>query len=190
MSNLAKDVIIFTDGDETAYRALKVACKDLGLHPLQASQGNPTPLTGERLIEAINRAPHDALVVMVDDRGDKGKGVGEQALDDLIHSPDINVLGVVAVAANTHPVEGVMVDGSITNETVLVSTAVDKEGDPTSDNILRGDTVDVLAHRVSVPVVGLGDPGKMGGRDSLSQGVPVTREALEEVLRRAGYQRK
>ncbi len=184
---MAKDVIIFTDGDETAYRALQVACQDLGLYPLHASQGNPTPLRGERLIEAIAKASQGPVVVMVDDRGDKGKGVGEQALEDLMNSPDINVLGVVAVAANTQPVEGVTVDSSITNEAVLVSTAVNKEGEPTSGNILHGDTVDVLSHGVSVPVVGLGDPGKMGGKDSIQHGVPVTKEALEEVLRRAGY---
>lgn len=184
---MARDVIIFTDGDETAYRALKVACKDLGLHPLQASAGNPTPLHGDRLIQAIKETPHDPVVVMVDDRGNKGKGIGERDLEALMHGPGINVLGVVAVAANTHPVEGVMVDGSITNEAALVSTAVNKEGEPTSDTILHGDTVDVLSRGVSVPVVGLGDPGKMGGKDSINQGGPVTKEALEEILRRAGY---
>ncbi len=184
---MAKDVIIFTDGDETAYHALGVACKDLALHPLHASQGNPTPLTGDRLIRAVLDAPRDPVVVMVDDRGDKGKGLGEQALEDLMASPDINVLGVVAVAANTHPVHGVIVDGSVTNEAVVVSTAVDKNGEPTHDNILRGDTVDVLGHSGSVPIVGLGDPGKMGGKDSVERGVPITKQALEEILRRSGY---
>ncbi len=183
---MAKDVIIFTDGDDTAYHALSVACKELDLHPLRASRGNPTPLTGDRLIRAVVDAPRDPVVVMVDDRGDKDKGIGERALEDLVTSPELHVLGVIAVASNTHPVKGVMVDGSITNASSLVSTAVDKAGDPTQNSVLHGDTVDVL-NREKFPIVGLGDPGKMQGKDSIERGVPITKEALEEILRRSGY---
>ncbi|WP_430626284.1 stage V sporulation protein AE [Sulfobacillus thermotolerans] len=51
-----------------------------------------------------------------------------------------------------------------------------------------GDTVDVLADDVGdVPIIGLGDPGKMGGHDAIGHGVPATRRALEEVLQRSGY---
>jgi stage V sporulation protein AE len=176
-----KRVIIVTDGDQTAYRALSAACEELHCHPLAASAGNPTPLDGQELLEAVQRAPADPVVVMVDDRGDAGQGPGERALKALTRSPEIEVLGVVAVAANTHSVYGVGVDRSVDQSGALVSHAVDKAGRQTSSDVLKGDTVDVLADYQGL-IVGLGDPGKMQGRDTVESGVPATRKAIEEIL--------
>ncbi|MCL5115671.1 MAG: stage V sporulation protein AE [Firmicutes bacterium] len=177
-----KRVIILTDGDQTAYRALSEACDELQCHPLRASEGNPTPLTGQDLITAIQEAPQEPVVVMVDDRGDAGLGRGERALDALISSPDLDVLGVVAVAANTHPVRGVPVDVAVDQEGHVVEHAVDKDGHPTAGDVLKGDTVDVLKSYDGF-IVGLGDPGKMEGHDAVGHGVPATRRAIEEILR-------
>ncbi len=180
-----KQVVILTDGDETAYQALSEACRDLKCHPLRASEGNPTPLHGDQLIQAIMKAPRDPVVVMVDDRGDAGFGPGEKALAALMESPELEVLGVVAVAANTHPVKGVKVEQSVDQSAQVVSHAVNKAGEEVSSNRLRGDTVDTLGSYSGV-VVGLGDPGKMQGHDRIEKGVPATRRALEEILRKAG----
>lgn len=181
-----KRVIILTDGDETAYDALSEACRDLQCHPLKASVGNPTPLSGEELIAAIARAPGEPVVVMVDDRGDARRGKGERALDALISAPELDVLGVVAVAANTHPVKGVEVDVSVDQDGHIIEHAVDKAGREVSGRRLKGDTVDVL-DSYQGPIVGLGDPGKMDGHDALSRGVPATRRAIEEILQREGH---
>nr|WP_207711565.1 stage V sporulation protein AE [Sulfobacillus harzensis] len=174
-----------TDGDQTAYRALSEACDELACHPLRASEGNPTPLSGQELVERILKAPKEPVVVMVDDRGDAGLGQGERALDVLINSPELDVMGVVAVAANTHPVEGVQVAESVDQDGRVVEKAVDKDGHPVADAVLRGDTVDVL-QGYKGPIVGLGDPGKMEGHDAVGRGVPATRKALEEILQKGG----
>ena len=184
--NRKKPVIILTDGDQTAYQALTKACSDLKCHPLKASEGNPTPLNGPELLKAIREAPQAPVVVMVDDRGDAGRGHGEAALDDLLASPDIHVLGVVAVAANTHPVQGASVDMSVDQTGHLIHQAVDKDGRRTTGHIVKGDTVDVL-QSYSGMIVGLGDPGKMEGHDSIGHDVPATKRAIEEILRRGGY---
>ncbi len=184
-----KPVIIVTDGDATAYHAIKEASQALNLYPLEASRGNPTPLNGAELLEAIARAPRSPVVVMVDDRGQAGTGKGEKDLEALMNADSIEVLGVVAVAANTHPVEGVQIDSSVSKTgKVMAGRAVDKGGNAVRGDVLRGDTVDVLSDDVGmVPIIGLGDPGKMGGHDSIGHGVPATRKALEEILQRSGY---
>ncbi|MDA8193293.1 MAG: stage V sporulation protein AE [Thermaerobacter sp.] len=179
-------IVIVTDGDGTAYDALTTACEELGCFPLRASRGNPTPLDGPGLVEAIDQAPYDPVVVMVDDQGQAGRGPGESALAFLLNSAHVEVLGVVAVAAGTHPVRGVRVTGSVTRQGRFVNAAVDKGGVAGGDGTLRGDTVDVIGDFPG-PVVGLGDPGKMDGRDSIRQGAPNTTLALAEVLRRAGW---
>lgn len=178
-------VIILTDGDETAYHALSEACHQLDCHPLRASEGNPTPLGGQDLVEAVLQAPAEPVVVMVDDRGDAGRGPGEDALSVLTQSPQLDVLGVVAVAANTHPVQGVPVDISVDQDGEVVHHAVDKAGREVHSHQLKGDTVDVL-RSFDGPVVGLGDPGKMDGHDRISKGVPATRRAIQEILERRG----
>ncbi len=184
---MAHDVIVVTDGDETAYRAIDVACQELELFPLMASRGNPTPLSGKALVKAVLEAPKEPVVVMVDDRGQADQGVGERDLEVLLKSPKLNVLGVVAVAANTRSVQGVAVDASVTQTGQVIDGVVNKKGRATSGDTLHGDTVDVLHGHEELTVIGLGDPGKMEGHDTMSQGVPATKKALQEILRRSGY---
>ncbi len=176
-----KQVIVLSDGDETAYRALVRVCRELDCYPLRASEGNPTRLNGDELIAAVLKAPAEPVVVMVDDRGDSGQGPGEDALRALTESAELDVLGVVAVAANTRPVAGVDVDVSVDQHGTVIRRAVDKDGHAVRSARLKGDTVDVLKSYRG-PVVGLGDPGKMEGHDRLSHGVPATRRAIQEIL--------
>ncbi len=52
--------------------------------------------------------------------------------------------------------------------------------------VINGDTVDVL-NDVEIPfIIGVGDIGKMKEADSIDKGAPVTRKAIEEVLKRSG----
>ncbi|MHB1610150.1 MAG: stage V sporulation protein AE [Sulfobacillus sp.] len=184
---MGRDVIVVTDGDETAYRAIAAACRELDLYPLKSSQGNPTPLSADSLVKAVLDAPRQPVVVMVDDRGQADEGIGEKDLKALLESPQLNILGVVAVAANTPHVHGVAVDASVTQKGQVIERAVDKKGRATSNAVIHGDTVDVLANHEEISIVGLGDPGKMEGYDSIGDGVPATKAALAEILRRSGY---
>lgn len=179
-----KQVIVVTDGDQTAYRAIAAACRTLGLHPVKATRGNPTPISGHRLIQAIQDEPGNPVVAMVDDRGEAGTGPGERDLETILDSDQLEVLGVVAVAANTRGVAGVVPELSIDHSAeMLTEQAVNKAG-KAKGHVLRGDTVDVLRHYPDVLVVGLGDPGKMGGDDSAGDGSPATHEALKRILNR------
>jgi stage V sporulation protein AE len=182
-------VIVVTDADETAWRAVSAAGESLGIPTLRLSHGNPTPVSGRRLVDAIRASGRSPIVVMVDDRGESGRGPGERALGALLREDDIDVVGVVAVASHTPHVDGVRPDVSVTAEGEVISGAVDKDGEP-ARGLLRGDTVDEIKRSGrDVFVVGLGDPGKMDGHDRLGAGVPATRKALELVLERVGQQR-
>ncbi|MGC8489229.1 MAG: stage V sporulation protein AE [Clostridia bacterium] len=177
-------VIIVTDGDHTAWEAVSAAAADLGLYALPQSRGNPTPRGVAALTDAVRKAPCEPVVVLVDDQGDADTGPGERVLDGLLRAPELQVLGVVAVASHTRGVRGVEPWISVTGSDQRVKGAVDKGGHAQQGR-LRGDTVDVL-NGEDVPVVGLGDPGKMGGRDAVGRGAPATREALRAILERAG----
>lgn len=178
---MAKKVIVVTDGDRTAYRAIRTAAKALNLTPVGDTEGNPTPLGGEAVIRAIREAPGDVAVAMVDDRGDAGRGAGERDLETILRAEALEVLGVVAVAAHTRGVAGTVPDVSVDAAGDVVRGAVGKEGER-SGRVLYGDTVDVLRRFPDVPVVGLGDPGKMGGQDRPQEGAPATTEALRMIL--------
>jgi stage V sporulation protein AE len=176
---------VVTDGDQTAGRAVTEAAQTLSLHVLTASKGNPTPLSGPELVAAVHQSEHSPLIVMVDDRGDSERGPGEEALKALLNDEGIQVLGVVAVASHTRGVAGVHPDYSIEAGGHRVEGAVNKEGKPAGP-VLRGDTVDVLDQvEGEIPIIGLGDPGKMRGQDRVSDGVPTTRAALEAILKRS-----
>ncbi len=183
-----QQVIVVTDGDVTAYRGIRAACEELGLTVVKATRGNPTPIRGQRLIDAIMAAGDDAgrpVVAMVDDRGEPGTGAGERDLTTILASDQLQVRGVVAVAANTRGVAGVVPDRSVDKRQRIVRRAVNKGGQA-QGTVLRGDTVDVLRKFPEVPVVGLGDPGKMGGSDDASHGSPVTARALRALLNTNG----
>jgi len=180
--NNKRKVILVTDGDRVAQHAIEYVAGKVGGRCISLSSGNPTPVSGSELINLINATPYDPVFVMLDDKGKCFKGSGEKALEHIVKHPDIDVLGVIAVASNTEAVEGVSVDYSITRNCQEIAEAVDKNGYPTGTATLLGDTVDILS-KLSVPViVGIGDIGKMDGLDSLKKGAPITTRAINKIL--------
>lgn len=172
-----------------AKRAVEAATAKIGARCISCSAGNPTRLSGEQLVTLIKKTPHDPVVVMLDDKGYHGRGKGERALEHLATHPEIEVLGVLAVASNTELTEAVDVDCSVTSSGQISPMAVNKSGNVKNELTasLAGDTVEVL-DRLNVPViVGIGDIGKMYGADDPERGAPVTTKALEEILNRSGH---
>lgn len=182
-------VIAVTDGDEVARHAVETAAKRVGLRTISRSAGNPTPHTGEELVRIIMTAKQDPVLVMLDDRGKAYKAQGELALEYLAKSPEIDLIGAIAVASNTLWAQGVPVDFSIDRNGEMVDAAVDKDGykSTISGSVVYGDTVDVL-RGLGIPVVGMGDPGKQGGRDNYHRGAPITTKALSSLLDKLGEQ--
>lgn len=185
-------VIMITDGDRVAQHVVEDIAGSLGLRCISASAGNPTPISGEEIVRLLKTVQHDPVLVMFDDRGRKDKGKGEVAMEYVASHPDIEVLGVVAVASNTTGIDGVQADACINCYGDVVDVAVDKNGEPKKkcgeELIIKGDTVDVL-NNVAVPVIiGVGDIGKMDKADDIHRGAPVTRRAIEEVLKRSGIE--
>ncbi|MHB8171432.1 MAG: stage V sporulation protein AE [Thermincolia bacterium] len=182
-----RKVILVTDGDKMARKTVEVAARNIGARCISASAGNPTEISGDRLVQLIKATSHDPVVVMFDDVGMTGKGKGEMVLEYVSRHPDIEVLGAVAVASHTPYVEGVEVDVSVDRAGRLVEGPVNKDGEPEPANHkrLEGDTVDIL-NQLNVPVIiGTGDTGKMEGRDSFLAGAPVTTKAFREILERS-----
>ncbi len=186
---MKKKIILITDGDQVARRAVEKVAEKVGGRCISLSAGNPTPVSGQEIISAVLETPYDPVLVMLDDRGNRSRGEGETALAEITASNQVEVLGVVAVASNTEAIKGIEVDCSVTNQGQVVPDAVDKEGFPEPDHShrLKGDTVDVL-NELEIPIIiGVGDIGKMKGYDRLSKGAPVTKRAVEEILARSGY---
>lgn len=186
---LKRKVILITDGDRVAKRAVEIASQKIGARCISCSAGNPTRLTGDQLVTQIQKTPHDPVVVMLDDKGFLGTGKGERALEYLARHPGIEVMGVLAVASNTEFTEGVDVDCSVTRSGSITSMAVNKYGDIKQDltTSLYGDTVEVLEDLDIPIIVGIGDIGKMDGADDPDAGAPLTTRALREILSRSGY---
>jgi len=184
-----RNVILVTDGDLIAKRTVEEASRNIGARCISCSYGNPTRLSGEQLVTQIKKAPHDPVVVMLDDKGRQGPGRGEQALEYLARHPEIRVLGVLAVASNTMAAGTVEVDCSVTRQGGLTPLAVDKKGEVKAEmtSSLSGDTVEVLDSLGLPVVVGIGDIGKMNGADDPDRGAPLTTRALKEILNRSGY---
>lgn len=178
-------VILVTDGDRIARKAVEQAVTNIGGRTISASAGNPTPLTGERLVELIKRAKHDPVVVMVDDRGSCHKGKGEKVLQYVANHPDLEIMGVLAVASNTDMIDGVPVDYAVTKRKEIIEGQVDKSGEQVSgEKIILGDTVDVLnelQERIPI-IVGIGDIGKMDGMDNPLKGAQITSKALNLII--------
>lgn len=189
MEGQRRKVILVTDGDHIAQMVLETVAKEMGGRCISLSAGNPTPLSGSQMVELITMAPHDPVFVMFDDNGDFGRGRGEQALEYVVKHPQIEVIGAIAVASNTKWVRGASVKVSIDNHGRIVEEAVDKDGfaDVDLENRIYGDTVDVL-NALQIPnLIGIGDIGKMQGRDSLHNGCPITRKAVQWILERSGF---
>jgi len=182
-----RKVILVTDGDRVARRAVELAAHNIGGRCISASAGNPTELTGKEIIEVITTAEHDPVVVMVDDRGIKGDGRGEKAMNTIIKDHRVDVLGVVAVSSNGKDCNGLKVSCSITKDGNIIDGAVDKYGNNINQKDICGDTLSILSDKKDLVIVGIGDPGKMDYYDEVSKGAPITTKALEEVMKRSGY---
>lgn len=183
-------VILITDGDHVAQAVIEDIAVSLGLRCISASGGNPTPISGEEIVRLLKTVHHDPVLVMFDDRGNSDKGIGEVAMEYVASHTDIEVLGAVAVASNTPGTLGIAADECITCKGDIVSRPVDKNGDlkgrKTEKPVISGDTVDVL-NDLEVPfIVGVGDVGKMHSNDDVRRGAPITRKAIEEILRQSG----
>lgn len=180
-----RNVILVTDGDDIARKAVEKAAANIGGRCISKSAGNPTHLPGYKIIELIKQAKWDPVVVMVDDRGHTGEGPGESVIRDLAKCPDIEIIGVIAVASNTEGVEGIKVDFSISKYGNIIEKTVDKCGNPKSGRVIYGDTVDIL-NMIEVPVIiGIGDPGKMNGKDGYGIGAPVITKAMKQIINRS-----
>ena len=183
-----RKVILITDGDTVARDSIEIVAENVGGRCVSLSAHNPTLLTGNEIVDLILKTPNDPVFVMVDDKGTYKEGRGEKALKQMAKHPDIEILGVVAVASNTKRAKGALVDFSVTKGKEIVDAPVDKYGNSIPhDEYLVGDTVDVL-RKLNIPmVVGTGDVGKQDGADDISKEVPVTTEAVLEILWRSGY---
>lgn len=187
MPGTRRKVIIVTDGDRCAGRTVQVAAHNIGARFISLTIGNPTPLTGQQVVEQVNKAPQDPVVILVDDRGKRGFGKGEQVLKYVAEHPDIEVIGAIAVASNTSHTEGIRVNESVTRDGRVISGPVDKLGNPedAGHKYLEGDTVDIL-NKLKVPIIiGTGDTGKMDFADDFAKGAPVTTKALREIINRS-----
>lgn len=184
-------VILITDGDEYARRAVEHVSREIGGRCISMSQGNPSVRTGSELVQLIKETPHDPVLVMFDDSGLVGEGAGEIALRYVAEHQDIEVLGVIAVASKTRQAEWTRVDVCIDREGELTPFGVDKHGIPELElGRLNGDTVYCL-DELDVPlIVGIGDIGKMARRDHYERGAPITRKAVELILERSGFHDK
>lgn len=184
-------VILITDGDDYARRAIEHVAAEIGGRCISHSHGNPTVLSGPQLIKLINKAEQDPVLVMFDDSGQLGEGSGEMALKYVAQHQDIEVLGIIAVASKTRQEEWTKVDVCIDRDGNLTPYGVDKFGVPELElGRINGDTVYCL-DELDVPiVVGIGDIGKMARRDHFDRGSPITKKAVELILERSGYEWK
>lgn len=181
-------VILVTDGDEYAARTIEYVASEIGGRTISQTQGNPTTLSGSQIVQLILQANNDPVFVMFDDCGLLGEGAGEVALKYVAEHPNIEVLGIIAVASKTHQTEWTRVDVSIDRFGELTEYGVDKSGLKDLElGRISGDTVYCL-DQLNVPIiVGIGDIGKMARKDSVKNGCPITLKAVEIILERSGY---
>lgn len=181
-------VIAVMDGDLTAARAVQEAAEKLGVAVVNESIGNPTSISGAELIAKIKEFSSQTVVVMFDDQGETGLGLGEEAFLTILSDDDIEVIGVLAVASNLKSVQGIEADFSITQDQTIINEPVDKKGkaEEPGHKIVEGDTVDVLNAVADTLIIGIGDLGKMDDKDLVDQGAPVTTKAIAEILQRSG----
>lgn len=182
-----RKVIIVTDGDEYAKRTVEFVAREIGGRCISVSQGNPTVIRGPELVRLIKQTPCDPVLIMVDDSGYIGEGAGEHVMKHLAKHPDIEILGIIAVASKTKHSEWTKVDVCIDRDGNLTGNGVDKFGVPEMEQgIINGDTVYSI-DSLNVPiVVGIGDIGKMAAKDRIEIGSPITKMAVELILERSG----
>ncbi len=184
-----RKVIVITDGDRVAKKVVEKVAQNVGARAISMSAGNPTPVTGSQIAAAVKETPYDPVLVMVDDCGLRQKGSGEKALEEMASDPELDILGIIAVASDTSKVKGVPVSLSVSRDGKVVSGPVDKIGnlEPEGHHKVEGDTVDVINHLKVPIVVGLGDLGKMEDADLVEEGAKITTLAVEEILKRSNY---
>ena len=183
-----KRVILITDGDESARKAVELVAKEIGGRCITNSWGNPSKLSGEQLVRLINKTPYDPVLVMFDDCGYTEEGPGEEALRYVATHSELEIIGAIAVASKTHDNEWAKVDVSIDRNGNLTEYGVDKFGLPDIEvGRINGDTVYNL-NELGIPfIVGIGDIGKMSGKDEIDKGAPITKKAVELILERSEY---
>jgi stage V sporulation protein AE len=186
-----RKVILITDGDDYARRAVEHVAAEVGGRCISLSHGNPSVLSGPHLVKLIKKAANDPVLVMFDDSGFLGEGAGEKALKYVADHDDIEVLGAIAVASKTHMAEWSRVDFCIDRDGELTPYGVDKHGVPELElGRINGDTVYCL-DTLDVPlIIGIGDIGKMARRDHYKIGSPITKKAVEIILERSGFNAK
>lgn len=186
--SVRRKVILITDGDEYATRAVELVAKEVGGRCISMSHGNPSVLSGQKLVQLILQTPFDPVLVMFDDSGYVGEGAGERALKYVALHPEIEVLGAIAVASSSRKEEWTRVNICIDRDGVLTPYGVDKYGIQELEiGRLNGDTVYCL-DELKIPfVVGIGDIGKMARKDDYEKGAPITRKAVELILERSGF---
>ncbi len=184
-------VILVTDGDIVAKKVIEITAKKIGGRCISHSAGNPTPYSGKELIELIMQTPYDPVLVMFDDNGLRFKGEGEKALEFIAKHPDIEVLGAIAVASNTKFVDGTTIEFSVDRNGKIVESGVNKDGEIVGGPLrIYGDTVDIL-NRIDIPIIiGIGDIGKMKGKDHIKNGSPITLKAIKTILEWDGNHEK
>ncbi|MFT8322957.1 MAG: stage V sporulation protein AE [Bacillus sp. (in: firmicutes)] len=183
-----RKVIVITDGDEYARRAVEVVAKEVGGRCISMSFGNPSNHTGPEIINMIQKAKNDPVLVMVDDSGFVGEGEGEKILRYIVTHKDIDLLGVIAVASRTRREEWTRVHVSVDQNGKLTQYGVDKYGIAENEiGRMNGDTVYNLDELHLPLVVGIGDIGKMGKKDAYEKGAPITKTAVEYILERSGF---
>lgn len=189
--SIPRRVILITDGDEYAKRAVENVAEKIGGRCITMSQGNPSVLTGHEIVQLIKKTPYDPVLVMFDDSGILGEGAGENALKYVAKHHEIEVLGIIAVAAKSRHEEWARVDVCIDRDGELTPYGVDKLG-LTEFEIgrINGDTVYCL-DELDVPlIVGVGDIGKMAGHDDYKLDSPITKKAVDLILERSGFHDK
>jgi stage V sporulation protein AE len=186
--SIRRRVILITDGDEYAKRAVEHVAREIGGRCISMSQGNPSVLTGPEIVSLIKQTPNDPVLVMFDDSGLVGEGAGEKVLKYVAQNKDVEVLGVIAVASKTRDAEWTRVDVCIDQDGELTPYGVDKHGIPELEmGRLNGDTVYCLDELDLPIVVGVGDIGKMARHDHYERGAPITKKAVELILERSGF---
>ncbi|MBM7555273.1 stage V sporulation protein AE [Halanaerobacter jeridensis] len=183
-------VVAVTDGDSTAAKAVQKAAEQLNLTVIYESAGNPTTISGSEIITKIKDCADEPVIVMFDDQGEVGAGLGEKAFLEVLRAPEIEIIGVLAVASDLKKVQGITPDFSITQNQELVKEPVDKIGkaEAVGHKTLEGDTLDMLNMLSDTLIVGIGDIGKMDDKDSVEQGAPITTRAISEILQRSEYE--
>ncbi len=183
-----RKVILITDGDKYAKKAIQYVAREVGGRCISMSQGNPSHLSGKELVRLIHKAKSDPVLVMFDDSGYVGEGAGERAMRIVATDPSIEVLGIIAVASKTRREEWTKVDVSIDRYGNLTSKGVDKYGmEEMEIGKVMGDTVYCIDELDAPIVVGIGDIGKMAQVDDYRKGSPVTKLAVEIILERSKY---